>query len=70
MAPDGWFAETQANKLGQVTLATGAIAETPLIPTPNSLPEDVAVNMAGYPVGDRDAGQQDRALHGINHRWL
>jgi streptogramin lyase len=45
----GWFAETHANKLGRVTLATGAIAETPPISTPNSLPEDVVVNVGGYP---------------------
>ncbi len=45
----GWFAETQANRLGRVTLATGAIDDTPPITTPNSLPEDVVINSAGYP---------------------
>ena len=30
-------------------LATGAIAETEPITTPNSLPEDVVINSAGYP---------------------
>ena len=45
----GWFAMTQENMLGRVTLATGKIANTPLITTPNSMPEDVAINLAGYP---------------------
>ncbi|MBN1136043.1 MAG: hypothetical protein JXM73_05635 [Anaerolineae bacterium] len=45
----GWFAETQANRLGRVILSTGEIAETPVITTPNSLPEDVAINLGGYP---------------------
>jgi streptogramin lyase len=45
----GWFAETGANKLGRVILSTGQIAETPPITTPNSLPEDVVINSAGYP---------------------
>jgi virginiamycin B lyase len=44
-----WFAETQANQLGRVTLATGTILETWPITTPNSLPEDVVINAVGYP---------------------
>jgi len=49
LGPYGWFAETDANQLGRVTLASGAIDETPPITTLNSLPEDVAINYAGYP---------------------
>jgi streptogramin lyase len=47
--PRAWFAETVSNKLGRVSLSDGTIDETPPIHIPNSLPEDVVINYAGYP---------------------